>query len=132
MSRVRYPASPLERWLNLQKTHHVTATQLVHWRADCCLATNYNIHPIVVCAYRRVFSEQIRYNIISRSIFTTKYLCALFMGDEIKCLPQHHSVRCSGVTFISNNTFPSTMQLIIVPFPSHNMFRPYTAIIMCL
>jgi hypothetical protein len=30
------------------------------------------------------------------------------------------------------NIFPPTMQLIIVSFPSHNMFRPYTAIIMCL
>jgi hypothetical protein len=30
------------------------------------------------------------------------------------------------------NIFPSTMQLIIVPFSSHNMFRPYTAIIRCL
>jgi hypothetical protein len=27
MSRVRYPASPLARWLNLQNTHHVTAKQ---------------------------------------------------------------------------------------------------------
>jgi hypothetical protein len=26
-------------------------------------------------------------------------------------------------SFISYNIFPSTMQLIIVPFPSHNMFR---------
>jgi hypothetical protein len=33
------------------------------------------------------------------------------------------------LTFILYNIFPSTVQLIIVPFPSHNMFRPYTAII---
>jgi hypothetical protein len=29
--------------------------------------------------------------------------------------------------FISNNIYPSTLQPIIVPFLSHNMFRPYTA-----
>jgi hypothetical protein len=46
MSRVRYPASPLARWLDLQKKHHVTVTQLVHWRADCCLAMSYDIRPL--------------------------------------------------------------------------------------
>jgi hypothetical protein len=29
-----------------QKTHHVTATQPAHWRADRCLATSYNIRPL--------------------------------------------------------------------------------------
>jgi hypothetical protein len=36
------------------------------------------------------------------------------------------------VSIISCNIFPSTLQLIIVPFLSHNMFSPYTAIITCL
>jgi hypothetical protein len=35
-------------------------------------------------------------------------------------------------SFISYNIFPSIMQLIISPLSSHNMFRPYRAIIRCL
>jgi hypothetical protein len=68
MSRVRYIASPLARWLNPQKTHHVTATQPAHWRADRCLATSYNIRPIVACAYRGVFMEPLPNNALSKSV----------------------------------------------------------------
>jgi hypothetical protein len=46
MSCARYPASPLARWLDQQKTHHVTATRLVNWSPDCCLATTYKICPL--------------------------------------------------------------------------------------
>jgi hypothetical protein len=68
MSRVRYPARPLGRWLDLQKAHHVTATQLVHWRSDCCLATSYNIRPTIACANRGVFIEPLPSNVLSKSI----------------------------------------------------------------
>jgi hypothetical protein len=68
MSHVRYLASPLARWLNPQKTYHLTATRPAHWRADRCLATNYNIHSIVECAYRGVFIESLSSNALSKSV----------------------------------------------------------------
>jgi hypothetical protein len=68
MSRVRYPASPLARWLDPQKTHNVTATQLAHWRADRCLTRSYNIRPIVACAYRGVFIELLPSNAFNISV----------------------------------------------------------------
>jgi hypothetical protein len=68
MSRVRYLASPLARWLDPQKTHHMIATQQVHWRSDRCIATSYNIHTIVACAYRGVFIEWLRSNALSKSV----------------------------------------------------------------
>jgi hypothetical protein len=40
----------------------------------------------------------------------------------------HSATKRSTLTVISYNIFPSIMQLIIVPFPSHNIFRPYTVI----
>jgi hypothetical protein len=58
MSHICYHASPLARWLDLQKTHHVTATQLVHWRADCCLATIYNIHHTVAAGIAGCLSSR--------------------------------------------------------------------------
>jgi hypothetical protein len=68
MSLIRYPASPLAHWLDLQKTHHVTATQLVHWLADCCLATSCNILPIVACAYRGMSIEPLVSNALSKPV----------------------------------------------------------------
>jgi hypothetical protein len=69
MSRVRYPTNPLARGLDLQtKTHHVTAIQLIHWRADCCLATSYNICSIVACAYGGVFTEPLPSNAWSKTV----------------------------------------------------------------
>jgi hypothetical protein len=66
MSPVRYAVSPLMSLLDLQKTP-VTPTQLVHWRADCCLAMSYNIRPIVACAYRGMFIEPLSSNDLSKS-----------------------------------------------------------------
>jgi hypothetical protein len=40
-------------------------------------------------------------------------------------------VRFRTASFLYN-ILPSTMQLTIALFPSHNMFRPYTAIIKCV
>jgi hypothetical protein len=68
MPRVRYSGSPLARWLDLQKAHHVTATHLVHWRADCFLAISYDIRPIVACAYRGEFIEPLPSNALSKSV----------------------------------------------------------------
>jgi hypothetical protein len=31
---------------NTENTIHVISNQRVHWRADCCLATSYNIRPL--------------------------------------------------------------------------------------
>jgi hypothetical protein len=76
MSRVRYLTSPLARWLDLQKIHHVTATQPAHWRVDWYVATSYNIRPIVACAYRGVFIEPLPSSVLSKSI--------------IICFPQCH------------------------------------------
>jgi hypothetical protein len=68
MSRVRSLASPLARWLYSQKTRHVTVNQSAHWRADCRLASSYNIRPIVACAYCGVFIQPLPSNILSKSI----------------------------------------------------------------
>jgi hypothetical protein len=42
-----------------KNTSHMIAIQRVHWRADCCLATSYNIHPLrhsfQCCALERVY-----------------------------------------------------------------------------
>jgi hypothetical protein len=65
---VRYPASSSARWLDLQKTHHATTTQLVHWRVDCCIATGYNICLIVACAYRGMFIEPLPSSALSKSV----------------------------------------------------------------
>jgi hypothetical protein len=60
----------------------------------------------------------------------------------MSCYSRSRSNVCMWSTFCNNecsctipiwnlfhyNIFPSTMQLIIFPFPSHNMFRPYTTI----
>jgi hypothetical protein len=68
MPHVHYPAISLARWLDLQKTLHVTTTQLVHWCADCCLGTSYGIRPIVACAYFAVFIEPLSSKALSKSI----------------------------------------------------------------
>jgi hypothetical protein len=47
------------------------ATQLVRWHADCCLATNCNIRPIVVCANRGMFIEPLPSSALSRSVTDT-------------------------------------------------------------
>jgi hypothetical protein len=60
VSRVRYPASQLARWLNLQKTHHVTATQLVHRHANYCLAKRFNICPNVACGIAWCLSIKVK------------------------------------------------------------------------
>jgi hypothetical protein len=52
----------------IENTRHVTANQPAYWRADCCLATTYNIRPIVSCAYRGVFIEPLRSNALSTSV----------------------------------------------------------------
>jgi hypothetical protein len=41
----------------------------VHWRADCCLATNYNIRPIDACAFRCVFIEPLPKNVLHNPVF---------------------------------------------------------------
>jgi hypothetical protein len=76
MSHVHYLSSPLARWLDLQKTPHVTATQPDHWRADCCLATSYNFRPFVACAYREVFIEPLPSNALRKSVTVLK-VCIL-------------------------------------------------------
>jgi hypothetical protein len=52
----------------LTETHHVTATQLVHWRADCCLPKSYNILSTVACRYRGVFIELLPGDALSKSV----------------------------------------------------------------
>jgi hypothetical protein len=44
------------------ETGHVIAVSPVQWRTDCCLATSYNIRPIVACAYRGVFIKPLPTN----------------------------------------------------------------------
>jgi hypothetical protein len=44
------------------------ATQLVQWRADCCLEMSYNIRPTVAYAYRGVFIEPLRSNALRKSV----------------------------------------------------------------
>jgi hypothetical protein len=53
-----------------QKTSHVIPSQRVHWRADYCLATSYNIHIFHCCTLESIYRaiawkrfEQIRYDI---------------------------------------------------------------------
>jgi hypothetical protein len=67
------------------------------------------------------------------------YVLDQFLLLQISVFIFHGFCRVSGVvhlqfsvSFISYNIFSSTMQLLIAPFPSHNMFRPYMAIIGCL
>jgi hypothetical protein len=59
---------------DIESTNHVIATQLVNWRADCCLATSYNIRPLRhsfhCCGLERAYGavawqcvDQIRWNI---------------------------------------------------------------------
>jgi hypothetical protein len=87
LSHVRYPASLLARWLDLQKTHQVIATQLVYWCACCCLATSYNVRPIVACAYREVFIEPLPSNDLSISVtilsLVTVTIDGVWNGDWI-------------------------------------------------
>jgi hypothetical protein len=45
----------------------VIAISPAHWRADCWLATSYNICPVVACAYRGVFIEPLPSNDLSKS-----------------------------------------------------------------
>jgi hypothetical protein len=77
MSRVRYFAVPLARWLDPEKEHDVTATQSAHWRVDGCLATSYNIRPIVACAYRGVFIQPLPSNALSKSVILLLLLLLL-------------------------------------------------------
>jgi hypothetical protein len=103
MSRVRYPASPLARWLDVQKTHHVTATQLVHWRADFCVAMSYNIRPLRrsfhCCALERVYGavawqcvDQIRCSIIQ----IKNHLALSEELLNVHCLLEATSTRCAA------------------------------------
>jgi hypothetical protein len=43
----------------------VASLLVYHWRNDCCLATSYNIRPIVACAYRGVFIEPLPGNALA-------------------------------------------------------------------
>jgi hypothetical protein len=57
------------RTKSTENTSHVISSQRVHWRADCCLATSYNIRPLRrifhCCTLERVYRavDQIRYDI---------------------------------------------------------------------
>jgi hypothetical protein len=51
-----------------ENTSHMIATQPVHWCVGCCLATSYNILPIVTCAYCGVFIEPLPSNALSKSV----------------------------------------------------------------
>jgi hypothetical protein len=51
-----------------ENTRHVIAISPVHWRAGCCLATSYNIRPIVACEYRGMFIEPLPSNVLNKSV----------------------------------------------------------------
>jgi hypothetical protein len=51
-----------------ENTNHLISISPVHWRAVCCLATSYNIRPIVASAYGGVFIEPLRSNTLSKSV----------------------------------------------------------------
>jgi hypothetical protein len=59
-----------------ENTCHVIATQRAHWRADCCLATRYNIRPLRhsfhCCALERVY-EMLPGNALMKSITILLY-----------------------------------------------------------
>jgi hypothetical protein len=63
---------------HIENTSHVILTQRVHWPPDCCLATSYNIHSIVACAYRGVFIKPLPDNVtMSQYCDTTPESCYL-------------------------------------------------------
>jgi hypothetical protein len=55
-----------------ENTSQAIPTQRVHWRADCCLATSYNIRPIVACAYRGGFIDPLPDNVLTYHNITAR------------------------------------------------------------
>jgi hypothetical protein len=59
MDHIENTVLPLCGSDHTENTSHVIITQLVHWRADCCLATKYNIlplrHSFHCCTLERVY-----------------------------------------------------------------------------
>jgi hypothetical protein len=68
-----------------ENTSHVIAISPVHWRADCCLATSYNIRPIVACPYRGAFIEPLPSNALRKS----GTICCIRDHKKYKFLYRH-------------------------------------------
>jgi hypothetical protein len=73
-----------------EDTSHMIATQLVQWCTDCCLAADYNIHPLrhsfCCCTLGRVyeaFAGSALIKSITIYIKTTEVLC--LVCDSLPC-----------------------------------------------
>jgi hypothetical protein len=62
----------LARTTSIENTCHATDTRPAHWRADCCLATSYNIRPLrhsfQSCALEHVYMRVLLSTAVSVAI----------------------------------------------------------------
>jgi hypothetical protein len=84
---------------------HVISISPVHWHADCCLATSYNICPIVACAYRMLFTEPLSGSALIKPVTTSfiirkKYVSCCLSHELLFILCEQHAIKSRLLLYV--------------------------------